>query len=552
MNGLDDRQRKTWVSCVVIFAAGLFLFLVNLGGVPLANDEAAYIRPSMEGWETLLAWIASDNYPPLWLVGFKVWLDLVGPSILLLRLSSLPFVVAGWLLLAWWGMRRLPRRVVFFWLLLVVTSPLLLFIHRLAKYFAPLNFLVLLSFLLLWELLEENPKGALLERPWLLGAWCASSQAMLWIHYVGAGCWFAMGCWLLYRGWQGNRKAWQLLAVLCVTFLGFVPHLYELVQKILLRGGEELSHPHLPSARRLVIQGVYTVYSFSIGHTIEASRFYLVIPGVLSALLLLGFGVWCTLRDFALRKDGAREVSSSREGRLGRFCVFVLVVSALYITFNMTVMWFFLGGLPDLHIPERTSAILPFLLLLVAVGFVRAPRRPAMIVGVIYGGIVALSCFNTVTMRESNPWDQLIPWETIRADVERHQPGLVAGDNWHFGSRPWFYFSRDGGWEFIELRWVHRDGDLASKAGLAGQVDGAVALIRSTRDSSLENHVSAFQQLVEEHRGGPDVVYEYVPDSPSMIRLKELLRRGTGQETHQGKVQLVIWQGEVSAADPQE
>ncbi|MCC5875360.1 MAG: hypothetical protein JJU11_03975, partial [Candidatus Sumerlaeia bacterium] len=194
----------------------------------------------------------------------------------------------------------------------------------------------------------------------------------------------------------------------------------------------------------------------------------------------------------------------------------------------------------------------PLLLLILVVGYLKLPRIPALGLGFIYGGIVALSCFNTVTMRESNPWDQLIPWNSLHADVERHQPALVAGDNWHFGSRPWFYFSRDGDWEFLELRWAHRDGVLESEASRAGEIDGAVALIRSTRDSSLEGHVSEYQRLVEEGRGAPDVVYEYVPDSPSMIRLKEMLRRGTGQETHQGKVQVVIWKGEEPSVVPPE
>lgn len=539
MNPPFDRQRKTWLAWVVLLMiGGVFLLLANLGGVPFANDEAAYIRFSMEGWDALLAWIASDNYPPLWLLGFKVWLDLVGPDPFLLRLSSLPFVLVGWGVVAVWGFRRLPPRIALFWLILVITSPLLVYIFRLAKYFAALNFLVLVAFVLLWELLEEDRGKSLFQRPWILAAWMASSLAMLWIHYTAAGCWVAMGCWLLWRGWKGNPRAWKLLGLLLITFLGFVPHLFELIPKVIDRGTGEVSHPHLPSARRLVIQSVYTAYAFTIGHTIEASRVLLVIPGI---LIPVGFFLAGTLHLLRKRSAFDEGGETTPETRLPRFAAFALTMAVIYIGFNMTVMWFFLGGLPDLHIPERTSAGLPFLLLVLAVGWTIPRGWLAALPAGIYGALVAFSLVNTITMRESNPWDQLIPWDQIHDDIVAQNPVLVAGDNWHFGSRPWVYFSRDDRWDFVELRWLDRDGLIDETARHAAGNEGTIVVIRSTRDSSIGFHVTRFHDVLMEDRGEADLVLEYVHDSPSMVRLKDFMRRGTGQETHTGKVQVLVW-----------
>lgn len=488
----------------------LLLAIFRLDLPAITNDEAIYARWSMLSWPELIEALRTNNYPPLYFLYLRAWAALFGIEPIPFRLSSLPWWLASlWVGHALFG-RTNPEQA-YAALLLLAYAPVVLMQARLAKYFMPVQFLFLASLLMLHRLLAES------RRWWEVVLWCAAMLALIWIHYIGAVLWISTGLWLLWVAWRSHQR-WplMLLAALFATALLYVPWLPVLLDRL---GQGNLKAPAVEQGllTRVVAPFAYTAYVFAVGHTIEPARF--VVAGV--GFLCFWIPLLAGLRRF-------RESS---------FLLFHAVVTGLL---GAAMILRFLPTLPVLAVADRLAYVLPLLLPTLVLGWSAWPRFVRWFSGTVYLSIIAFSLFNLAGNRENVQWEFLIPWSAIEQRIERHPaPRLVVVDSWHAGSRGWYYL-RDSGEHFEELRPLAAQGligDLASRAQASG---ATVFYVRSVRDSSPDGQTERLTEELTTGFGAPETT-PLVDDSPAMLRLKRLLRRGAATDTHPFKMRLEIY-----------
>jgi hypothetical protein len=522
-------QRKIWrTSDAVLLAAALVLMIVSLGAFPLGNDEAAYVRMTSGSWGDLLSWLRNDNIPPLWPALMKLW-QLTGASAeWALRLPSVFFAMLFLACFIPWARRFLSPAAGEIAIILVALSPFLLFLGQLAKYFSLLTLLAFLAVAILWKLLEDRDRPLLHQLP-LLVAWGISLVLLLWLQYIAAAVWAAAGLWLLWVAIRHRSpRAWVLLALQCTFFIGFLPWVGILAGRIGQMSDEGPVIGPDTSLRSLVGQAGYTFYAFAVGHTLEPAHVILAILGVGLFGGALALALW--------RLWSLRSLHDSED----RLILFLTVQCAIMLCVGFLILRIFVPGHPILSYAERLVFVLPFMLSIAAYGAARLRFRPRMVMISVYMVIIAFSLFNMITLRENNQWEYLIPWREIRAHIQEDRQDSIAVvvDNWHMGSRGWYYLQQEAE-ELAELRWLAEDGALDEIAESLSRKYDSVYFVRSIRDSSPDDQVNQFGAKMESITGRPCAEWRYVTDSHAMLRLKKLLRRGSATETYTEKVALV-------------
>ena len=559
-------------ACALILAVAGPLLVAGLWLPSLANDEAVYCYWTSLGWGDMMRALAGDNYPPLYFVMLKLWRSAAGTGEVALRLSSVPFALATvWLLWAWCRC-RLGGRVAALAAGLLAASPLFLFLARLGKYFALFGLLALAATLLLWTLTTpEVRRRPLRAQPRTVAAWLVVTALLPWVHYLGFAVWFALGVWLaalLVAERGACARAWRLAGGLGAAALLFAPQAWVVARQVAAvaeSAGAGAAPPPVGWARTLVQLG-YTAHAFVLGHTVEVSRLWPTALALAAGAVALGAGMLAVARGAvpgtggvwgggggaaACEADGGGDAT----GRAGGACPegsvprgalpFCLLMFALQAGAAYAVIRVSLPGLHDLAVCERLAFALPLLMPVAAAGLLWLPRRWRMVLAVAYGVPLVVSLGGMVTNRENNVWDYVAPWRGIAADVARlPAPRAVVFDNWHLGSRGWYYLSGDAA-VFVPLRQAAEGGggvDAAIGAALARR-PASVVLVRSRRDSSPGSHVDAASRALAAALGPPDGAADYVRDSDATMRLKRLMRRGTGVETFDGKLRAEWWVG---------
>jgi len=557
------------------------LLTLQLSQWPLNADEARYARSVSYSWTGMFHWIQADNYPPGYFVLYKLWTGTLGLGEQALRMFSVPFGFFGLLVFGTWAFRafgwRIGRRT---WIFLAV-SPFFLLLDRMAKYYSLFLFLTVSSTSLMWWILERRKtwpagKGKGSEDPSAIGPkgtgklevlWAAASLALLWVHYLGAVVWIAMGGWLLWR-WARHRSrpARRLFILLCVTFVGFLPWMPVLVVRLL--GGDEgtgvWSGTGEGSARLLVAKLGYTAYAFALGHTLEISHYVLAGMGCAAAWTEFLWGVGRTLRHRKRHHDTPQPVittnshlrpnspeescvpdgqpdspgsfETERRARdAAGYCLYLVIVMGGATFLILSV---FLGGLPVLAVSERLGFLLPYVVALAAFGVDHWNRWIRWATAVVYLIPVFFSLSNLYTAKETNVWDQRIPWDRVVQEVRNapEQPTVVLFDNYHFGSLGWYYLRPVTG-EFTEVFSKEGEPERPVESLAAGAAEaGRVFLVRSTRDVSPDEKVSSLEDALTARFGVPFSTLRLAFDSPGLRKLKERFRHGTGVETFPAKV----------------
>jgi hypothetical protein len=519
-----------------ILIIGIFCLLFHLGKQQVSNDEAAYAFRVGGTWEHMTTILRQDNYPYGYFIYLKIWTGLFGIGIWALRLSSIPFAILTWVVYKKYFAQGVEEKYHWIALCLLTFSPLMLFCGRLAKYYAVFNFSALLALGLLWYILSEKKERPFRYFSFQTILFSFSLLLLIYTHYLGIVLWGCISVWLVLR-WlnQKDKVSLQLLGVMFITGLFYLPQCYLLIYRLVEGSGESAGTLNTPDFRRLIIQFAYTAYGFLFGHTLEMSRLILVGVGTITGSIPFFFGIFKTL--VSLRKKN--RLRTSLFDQFPVFCLYFLITGTI---FSYIIMWMFLGrNLPDMDYGERFCFLLPLVIYLWGYGFSQLFKVLQVTVLTLYAIPVSLSLFFLFTQSENNKWEFLIPWDqivnTVESDSEKNSPIIIV-DSWTMGSRGWYYF-KDAGDRYISLR-DFSDKDLYIP--LASQLSAKnqnVFLLKTTRDTSPDQSTTFLQEQLTEQFGEPCDQWTYVYDSASLKRLKEFARRGTNIETHQGKVQLV-------------
>lgn len=493
-------------------------FILNAGRFPLTADEARYAYSLARGWGYLFEWLRTDNHPPLYLTFLKLWTSLFGIGELAMRSSNLlftPLLTLAFFRWCRWRIAPADFTVVF---LALALNPLLLFISCLAKYYVAL---ALVAFLVFTQLVRFVEGGAVRTRD--LALWGLTTLTMLWLHYLSAVYLAVAGTILLMHALRTRtRTAWLPLAMMVVFSLGFLPWVPVLLGRVseMSADGAAIAGG-LPPIRRVLVRTAYTGYGFALGPMLEMSHFLLAGMGLVGSGFLLARGLWGVVR--------AADVPSR--------IAFWLGVPALVM--GLAVMWIFLPGHPDLSMPERISYLIPLAVLLAGRGLAGLKATARRVVLCLYAIPVVVSLWHLGRWDTNNSWDYVIPWRRIAADITSGTEGRVAVvAGYHHGPLCWYYLKPRAD-DFLEVRSEYEEGEAGSLADRAGLGSGTIHYFRATRESTPDGVGEAVAADLERLYGPPLERHQYVFDSPGLKRIKSLLRRGTGVETLDGKVELL-------------
>lgn len=514
----DESLDRRWLtSAAGIFLAGLVLMLLRLGDAPLSNDEAAYAYRVGSTWDHMFSVLSTDNYPLAYFIYLKVWARAFGISELALRLSSLPFAILTWIVFAKWSREVLPPRLALLALAFIVLSPFHLFLFRLAKYFSMLSFFSMVSLYLLWRLMHGASKDSPIREKkgeaLILGL---SVVGAAFTHYLGVVLGVCIGLWLLID-WTRTRSTRPLFIIgaMAVTGLLYIPQIMILFSRLAMEDSAGAEAVHGGILRRLAIQLGYMAYSYTVGHTLEMSHIILGGLGVLAAAVAILAGLF-------------------QRNRLTAYCAFFTFVPTILC---FLIMWKFLPSLPDMDFGDRCSFVYPLVIVLAIQGAARLPLAGRWVLGTAWVIPAIAAIFHVYTLKENNRWEYLIPWGQIRADTP---PGTLVADDFAFNSRIWYYY---GDWpgEVVRLRNELATGSPESAARELLASQGPITILRATRDSTPNDYLTRLQLIIENQRGEPTSIMQYVQDSESMVRLKQRVRGDDGPATYPHKVELRIY-----------
>ncbi len=518
----DDPRRPQALWALAAVCAIQVFFILWSGTHPLSGDEGRYAWAVRQDWSALYAWLRTDNHPPLYLTFLKAWCGLFGSSELAMRSTNLLFAPPLSLLVFLFARRAFgPQRGLALFVAFAL-NPLLLFLCGIAKYYVPFMLVSFAATYLLWLATQDDQRPS----PRWLAAWTLCCALLPWAHYFGIVLLAVCGAYILWRiVAAGDRRMLLPLGLMIVAALTFLPWAWVLATRVTEMGNE--APPGFIGPRRVAIRVVYTVYAFALGPTLELTRVILPAMGLLAA-----FAGFCRLVTFRWEPAERRTIS------------LLAILGGAPLALALAVMIIKLPGHPDLSMPERVSFVLPALVLLGALGVSRMGRIARVVVICLYAVPAVVSLCNLLAWRENNSWDYLIPWREIAAVVraEPSRPVVVLTDGWSFGALSEYYVGPPAE-TFINLRDEEEAGRLADVAARARESGACLYYLRSVRDATSGEYLAQVQAQLDAACGPPLGEQRFVFDSQAMQRLKALVRRGTGSETHEGKLLLLRYRG---------
>lgn len=547
-----------------------YLLVANIGGPPLTNDEAIYIRWVGLPWNELLATLRADNYPPAYFALVKFWTEFRGTSEGSARLLSVPFAIGVLLTLGMWTQRSFGTAVGRATWIALGLSPLLLLCGRLLKYYSLLQLLMVGSSLLAFRIVEDcvaedrRQRTASTRHRVAVAAWALINGAMLWVHYAGFVVIGAQALWALGRWWVAGRVRaeregaaagipWTLVIGFVAAGVAFLPWVPSLWSRVAADAGVEgFTRADENTALRLVASVGYSGYAFLFGHTLEiATRWKVWVLGALVGYGLLMLGL---APRRATAEEGSPAAANAGPGRWAwDLRILYLGYLALAIGTGVYVLLAkFSPRLPLLAYSERLGLVLPFVIVIGACGFVRLPGWARWCSIVALGIPTMTSVFGLLGARENNMWDMRIPWRSIQTTVAAgERPSLVVVDSMTLGSQTWYYLRpvSDG---FIETRGYAERGVKPSALAeeIAKTEARTVYYVRSARDTSIGQFASALQAELEKSLGEGGI-HRYLVEPPETQRLKAWLRRGTNTPTLEAKLVMLEYRRGADAAPAQ-
>ncbi len=334
--------RSSWLVLVLCLAGQACLLLPRLDLLPVWGDEHFTLRATSGSAGEALAAVADEkNNPPLHTLLVHLWLLVGWPvsKIVAARALSVLFALASTVAMDTLWLRPLDPRVRLWFLALWTLSPCLLLYARVARPYTlgALVFIVALRAAVGWI---REPDS--LPRGLALGAGAAT---LLYVHYLpGLALLFSV---LLVIGWDAVRArrravlapASGVLVLVAAVYVPWLPNLWVALQRM------AIAPPAAAGWRPEFIRPGYLLFSFILG---ETPPVWVMIP---AGLVIPGF-VYLVWRGARTRPEWlAVTLLTALAGYLG---------AGRWVSFVFT--------------PARLLFLLPFFLLLAAVGAQRSRR----------------------------------------------------------------------------------------------------------------------------------------------------------------------------------
>ena len=336
----DNLNRILLLGIILISWA---LLTWQLGQRSLWVDEFLSLSMSQGALSDVVAASMADLHPPLYFLALHVWAALIGTSDFALRYLSVAFAVVGLALMPivarrWAGSRTAVPATV-----LLGLAPAFIEISRMARYYSLLLMLGLLSTRLLFDALARSD-----WKRWI--AYVLSGLALLYTFYPSGILILAH---VLMIVWPARKRIairrW-LIAIGAIG-AGFAPWLAAIAARQITNIASSPGADLARSGIGFVLGVATSLYTFSVGETIFPWQPAAWV-GVLTVVVLLIAG---------LRQRSGGWPSA------GMFLIGIAFISLVTTFVSVST--------PFLNVPVRGLFVLPFYLLIVAIGLASIAAR---------------------------------------------------------------------------------------------------------------------------------------------------------------------------------
>lgn len=251
VNAWSRPKSSVAAAALLLLVLALLLRCLFLGRESLWLDEAASWWFSSD---SARAWHAEPTNPPLYYVLLHFWTRLFGASETGLRsLSIVPSLLSVWLVF------RLARALLspaIAWgaSFYQAISTFQIYYAQEARCYSLLTFVILLSTLLLWKAMENQPQAGRLRYYFAYGVCVALA---LYVHFIAVFFFVAHGCFVLFRR---RRELFAYIASTLCGVLLFAPWLLVLLKAA--GGGGQAGR------RYLLLKLPQAYFSFMFGDTL--------------------------------------------------------------------------------------------------------------------------------------------------------------------------------------------------------------------------------------------------------------------------------------------
>lgn len=454
--------------------------------------------------------VAHDVHPPLYFVTAHVFAHLFPPE--WLRALSALYAFLAFLVLRRLAPMLLPHRSTHFpYLLLFASSPFIIFVSQMARYYSMTLLLAVAATYCLLAYVRYQ------KRKWCIWYFLAL-LALIYTSYLTVVMILAHIVYIFFIEANLSKSAKRVLAIgFLVAGVCYIPWLIILVQQYqAVIASESYQFSFVQGIRKGVLNSIYVLYCFALGDSIAPWN-------VLRALLFLL--PWIAACSLGVKGYKRWRHLSSFPGLL----FFVLPLGAAIL-----LLFIALQQINLIYVPMRIAFLSPFFLLLAAEGFSHASKtqRTALLAALLL--VNGFSLFNYYTNRETTNWTYNTPVHDILEMLDRlHTPGtLTIVDNYNF-NREFEYYRPSGIVQGL------KEQNLSSKElKRLFKPFPRVLFLHATRDVSPDKKVASMLAFLQkDYRQMLRI--GYIEEDAQIRRIKELI---VGRDVNQFKIHLDLFE----------
>ncbi len=385
------------------------------------SDEIATLYVAKGSFAHTIHAVAHDVHPPLYFMTAHVFAHLFPPE--WLRALSALYAFLAFLVLWRLATMLLPHRSTHFpYLILFASSPFIIFVSRMARYYSMTLLLAVASTYCLLAYMRDQ------KRVWCI-LYFLALLALIYTNYLAVVIILAHIVYIFSEKANLSKSAKRALAIAFllagVCYIPWVVVLVQQYQAAIASDGYQFSF--VQGIKKGLLNSIYVLYCFALGDSIAPWNVLRTLLFLLPWITACSIGVWGYKRWPLLK-------------RCPGLLFFVLPLGAaillLFIAFQQINLIF---------VPMRLAFLSPFFLLLAAEGFSRASKtqRTALLAALLL--VNSFSLFNYYTNRETTNWAYNTPVHDILEMIDRlHTPDtLTIVDNHNF-NREFEYYSPAG------------------------------------------------------------------------------------------------------------
>ena len=370
------------------------LLLGQLADRSLWVDEFLTLQMIQGGFAQVIQAAIADIHPPLYFLALRLWTLLVGTSDFSLRWFSVAVGFTGLVLFSVLVRRWIGRQLVLPTTLFLALSPAFIEFSRMARYYSLLLALGLLSTLILLYAIQVPS-----WKTWL--AYTLTGASLLYTFYPTGILLLAHGIIVLAAPPRRVAlKSWCVAT--CLAGITFVPWLVYVAwgQALRMSGASGAAFAHTGLGTGLGIAASF--YTFSVGETIFPWN----------PVTWLGLGAIAIFVFSSLRRAW-HEASP---------WLYLFLIGILFLSL---VTSFVSVSTPFLNVPVRGLLLLPYLLIVIAMGMTKLNRRTRLIGAIALVGVWSISLWNYYAGEQFLNPIYLTPSKQAAEFVQRH---IAAGD----------------------------------------------------------------------------------------------------------------------------